>query len=146
MHGGASRDDDDPVVELNMIPLIDIALTLLIILMITSAFIKKPGVALKLPSSQTREGTPETNKDLVVVITKEGRFFVDNKATSDATLQSRMANLAMRNKQARVLLKGDSSVPYGRVMRAMDIARQSGLTRVVLPTDPMPSAASNQSL
>ena len=143
MHGGASRDDDDPVVELNLIPLIDIALTLLIILMITSAFIKKPGVALKLPSSQTREGTPETSKDLVVVITKEGRFFVDSKAVSDAALQSRMATLALRNKEARVLLKGDRSVPYGRVMRAMDLARQSGLTRVVLPTDPMPSAAAN---
>lgn len=139
MHGGASRDDDDPVVELNLIPLIDIALTLLIILMITSAFIKKPGVALKLPSSQTREGTPETNKDLVVVITREGRFFVDNKATSDETLQSHMATLALRNKEARVLLKGDRSVPYGRVMRAMDMARQAGLTRVVLPTNPMPA-------
>jgi biopolymer transport protein ExbD len=141
MHNAGSRDDDDPVVELNMIPLIDIALTLLIILMITSAFIKKPGVALKLPSSQTREGVPESNKDLVVVVTKEGRFFVDSVAQSDAALQARMAGLAARNKEARVLLKGDRSVPYGRVMRAMDLARQAGLTRVVLPTDPMPATA-----
>jgi biopolymer transport protein ExbD len=141
MHNGGAREDDDPVVELNMIPLIDIALTLLIILMITSAFIKKPGVALKLPSSQTREGTPESNKDLVIVITKEGEFFVDNAAQTDATLQARMTSLAARNKEARVLLKGDRSVPYGRVMRAMDLARQAGLTRVVLPTDPMSATA-----
>ncbi len=141
MHNNGSRDDDDPVVELNMIPLIDIALTLLIILMITSAFIKKPGVALKLPSTQTREGVPESNKDLVVLISKEGRFFVDSAPQSDAALQTRMASLAARNKQARVLLKGDRSVPYGRVMRAMDLARQAGLTRVVLPTDPMPATS-----
>ncbi len=140
MHSGGSRDDDDPVVELNMIPLIDIALTLLIILMITSAFIKKPGVALKLPSSQTREGTPESNKDLVVVVTKEGQFFVDKTLLTDASLQARMASLAIRNKEARVLLKGDRDVPYGRVMRAMDLARQAGLTRVVLPTDPVTAA------
>jgi biopolymer transport protein ExbD len=124
-------------VELNLIPLIDIALTLLIILMITSAFIKKPGVALKLPSSQTREGAPESSKDLVVVVTREGRFFVSGAPQSDAALQAQMARLAARNREARVLLKGDRSVPYGRVMRAMDLARQAGLTRVVLPTDPM---------
>jgi biopolymer transport protein TolR len=136
MHSGF-RDEDDPVVELNLIPLIDIALTLLIILMITSAFIKKPGVALKLPSSQTREGAPESSKDLVVVVTREGRFFVSGAPQSDAALQAQMARLAARNREARVLLKGDRSVPYGRVMRAMDLARQAGLTRVVLPTDPM---------
>lgn len=140
MRTGSSRDDDDPVVELNLIPLIDISLTLLIILMITSAFIRKPGVALKLPSSQTREGVPESNKDLVVVITKEGRFYVGSTAQTDAMLRTRMEGLAARNKQARVLLKGDRSVPYGRVMRAMDLARQAGLTRVVLPTDPMTAA------
>lgn len=139
MHSGGSRDDDDPVVELNMIPLIDIALTLLIILMITSAFIKKPGVALKLPSSETREGAPESNKDLVVVVTKDGRYFVDSAPQTDAALKTRMARLAARNKEARVLLKGDRSVSYGRVMRAMDLARQAGLTRVVLPTEPTPA-------
>jgi biopolymer transport protein ExbD len=141
MHNSGAREDDDPVVELNMIPLIDIALTLLIILMITSAFIKKPGVALKLPSTQTREGVPESNRDLVVVVTKEGSFFIDGVPQTDAALQARMAGLAKRNKEARVLLKGDRSVPYGRVMRAMDLARQAGLTRVVLPTDPIPAAA-----
>ena len=137
MHG-SSREDDDPVVELNLIPLIDISLTLLIILMVTSAFIKKPGMALKLPSSQTREGVPESNRDLVVLVAQDGRFFIDNKLQTDQSLQSRMASLATRNKEARVLLKGDRNVPYGRVMRAMDLARQSGLTRVVLPTDPTP--------
>ncbi|MBC8103120.1 MAG: biopolymer transporter ExbD [Cytophagales bacterium] len=140
MHG-TSRDDDDPVVELNLIPLIDISLTLLIILMVTSAFIKKPGMALKLPATQTREGAPETNRDLVVLVAKDGRFFVDSKIQSDETLRIRMTSLATRNKQARVLLKGDRDVPYGRVMRAMDLARLSGLTRVVLPTDPTPPAA-----
>ncbi|MES2461486.1 MAG: biopolymer transporter ExbD [Armatimonadota bacterium] len=139
MHSTGSREDDDPVVELNMIPLIDIALTLLIILMITSAFIKKPGVALKLPSTQTREGVPESNKDLVVVVTKEGRYYIDSAPQTEAALQARMTQLAARNKEARVLLKGDRSVPYGRVMRAMDLARQAGLTRVVLPTDPIPA-------
>jgi len=135
MHGG-HRDDDEPMAEMNLIPMIDIALTLLIILMVTSAFIHRPGIALKLPVTATREGAPETNKDLVVLIGKDGAYYVDNLRQTDDDLRTRLRRAAAANHDARVLIKGDRDVPYGRVMRAMDLARQAGLTRVVLPTDP----------
>ena len=63
--------------EMNLIPLIDIALTLLIIMMVTTAFIKHPGVSLKLPETKTREGAPETNKDLVIYVTSDGAIYLD---------------------------------------------------------------------
>lgn len=138
---GALRDDDEPMAEMNLIPMIDIALTLLIILMVTSAFIHKPGIALKLPASATREGAPESNKDLVVLIARNGTFYMDGARVTDAAVEARLARAAAANRQARVLIKGDRDVPYGRVMRAMDLARQAGLARVVLPTDPTPPAA-----
>ena len=62
MHGGHSSEDE-PMAEMNMIPLIDIALTLLIIMMVTTAFVRKPGVSLKLPETATHEGAPEMSKD-----------------------------------------------------------------------------------
>lgn len=141
MAHGTAREDDEPMAEMNLIPMIDIALTLLIILMVTSAFIKKPGIALKLPASATREGLPETNKDLVVLIDRDGAFYVDHTRETDEALEARLARAAAANKQARVLIKGDRDVPYGRVMRAMDLARQAGLMRVVLPTDPTTSTS-----
>jgi biopolymer transport protein ExbD len=135
MHAG-HRQDDEPMAEMNLIPLIDIALTLLIIMMVTTAFIKHPGVTLKLPETATREGAPETNKDLTIFITADGSLFVDGTKRSVPDIQSRLRSIAIRDKEARVLVKGDRDVVYARIMDVMDMVRQAGLTRVVLPTDP----------
>src|SRR2546423_1675002 len=78
MHGG-HRTDDEPMAEMNMIPLIDIALTLLIIMMVTTAFIQKPGFNLNLPKAAHREGTPETAKDLVVGVDRAGEFYMEGQ-------------------------------------------------------------------
>jgi biopolymer transport protein ExbD len=136
MHGGIKTHDDEPMAEMNMIPLIDIALTLLIIMMVTTAFVKHPGVSLKLPETATREGAPETNKDLTVIIAADGKVYLDGKPRQPAELQAHFKAIAQRNKEARVLVKGDRSVLYSRIMEVMDLVRQAGLTRVVLPTDP----------
>jgi biopolymer transport protein TolR len=135
MHG-ARIPDDEPMSEMNFIPLIDIALTLVIILMVTTAFIKLPGVALKLPETVTREGTPETNRDLTILVAADGRLFVDASPRTLDEMKGELKALARRSKESRVLVKGDRGVSYGRVMEVMDVVRQAGLTRVVLPTDP----------
>lgn len=143
MHGSYTQEDE-PIAELNLIPLIDIALTLLIILMVTTAFIRHPGVSLKLPETATREGAPETSKDLTVVVTATGELYVDSKVQSVASMQSLLRGIAAKDKQARVLIKGDKTVLYARVMEVMDMVRQAGLTRVVLPTDPKPTVTAVQ--
>lgn len=135
MHGGHSSEDE-PMAEINMIPLIDIALTLLIILMVTTTFARKPGVNLKLPETATREGAQETSKDLVVEVSSLGDLFLDGQPVSPETLKSRLQEKALQNKEARVMIRGDRSVMYSRMMEVMDMIRQAGLTRVVLPTDP----------
>ena len=139
MHGPGAFDDE-PMAEMNLIPLIDIALTLVIILMVTSVFVKNPGVSLRLPETATREGAPESNKDIVVTLTANGDLFLDGQKTDTARLQARLRATAGANKEARVLVKGDRDVVYARVMDVMDMARQAGLTRIVLPTDPKTAA------
>lgn len=135
MHNRA-LPDEEPMSEMNFIPLIDIALTLVIILMVTSAFVRHPGFSLKLPETATREGAPETNKDLIVGVAPNGGLFLDGQTRTSGELQALLHEAAKRNKETRVLVKGDRSVPYARVMDVMDMVRQAGLTRVVLPTDP----------
>src|SRR6185436_9142452 len=126
MHAG-HRQDDEPMAEMNLIPLIDIALTLLIIMMVTTAFIKHPGVSLKLPETATREGAPETNKDLTIFVTSEGGIFVDGQRQTMATVQGHLRIIAARDKQARILVKGDRDVAYARIMEVMDMVRMAGL-------------------
>src|SRR5690242_2967034 len=135
MHG-AHRTEDEPMAEMNLIPLIDIALTLLIIMLVTTAFIKHPGVSLKLPETKTREGAPETNKDLTILVTADGTIFVDAQKRSGTSSQGRLPAIAPHDNQARILVKGDRDVAYSRVMEVMDMVRHAGLTRVVLPTEP----------
>jgi biopolymer transport protein ExbD len=136
--------DDEPMAEMNFIPLIDIALTLVIILMVTSVFIKQPGVSLRLPETSTREGKPETPKDLTIVIASDGSLYVDGMRSDTPRLKARLAAVAARDRQSRVLLKGDRDVTYARIMDVMDTVRQAGLTRVVLPT--MPKATPSETL
>src|SRR5256714_13618144 len=137
MHGIHALDDE-PMADMNMIPLIDIALTLLIIMMVTTAFIRHPGVSLKLPETATREGAPETKKDLTVVVASDGGIYMDGSRHTPAELQDQLRQTAARDKQARILVKGDRDVAYARIMEVMDMVRQAGLTRAVLPTDPKP--------
>jgi biopolymer transport protein ExbD len=135
MHRSHSSEDE-PMADMNFIPLIDIALTLVIILMVTTVFIKHPGVSLKLPETVTREGAPETNKDLTILVSVDGRLYIDGQPKSQKQVSTQLRGIAAKDKQARVLVKGDRNVPYARVMDVMDMVRQAGLTRVVLPTDP----------
>lgn len=135
MHGELHAEDE-PMSQMNFIPLIDIALTLVIILMVTTVLIKKPGVQLKLPETRTQEGAPETPKDLIVSVEKDGTFYVDGTRLRPAEVQARLRTVARKDKNARVMVKGDRSVAYQRVMEVMDFARQAGLSRIILPTDP----------
>ena len=142
MHGGHSSEDE-PMAEMNLIPLIDIALTLLIIMMVTTAFVRKPGVSLKLPETVTREGAAEMSKDIVVYIDAKGALFMNGKPASEAEVQTRLTSAKKdaqdtdATKAPRVLIKADRAVQYDRVMRVMDMARRAGLTKVTLPTDPL---------
>jgi biopolymer transport protein ExbD len=135
MHG-AFEHDDEPMAAMNFIPLIDIALTLVIILMVTTAFIRPPGVSLKLPETATREGAPETPKDLTISVGQDGSLYMDGASATAAACQARLNGVARKNKQARVLVRGDRDVQYQKVMNVMDMARQAGLTRISLLSDP----------
>jgi biopolymer transport protein ExbD len=135
MHG-TRASEDEPMADMNFIPLIDIALTLVIILMVTTAFIRLPGVNLKLPETKTREGSPEQAKDTTILVTRDGALYLNAEKKSLPEIQAHLLTVAAKDKQSRVLVKGDREAVYGRVMEVMDIIRQAGLTRIVLPTDP----------
>ena len=137
MHG-IGRNEDDPVAEMNMIPLIDISLTLLIVMMITTTFVKQPGFALKLPESASRQGKPETPKDLTIAVDRNGIFWMDGKHTTDTEMLDTLRAAYARNHDVRVLVKGDEGVPYGKVSHAMDIISLANIKHINLPTNPKP--------
>lgn len=132
----SSITNDEPMAEINLIPLIDISLTLVIILMVTTVFIHNPGVKLHLPQTTTREGAAETPKDMTVSLAANGDLFLNGSKENLDQLRAKLTVAAKNDPTTRVLVKGDRTIAYQRVMDVMDTVRLSGLSRVVLPTDP----------
>ncbi len=135
--------EDDPMAEINLIPLIDISLTLVIILMVTTVFIHNPGFKLNLPKTVTHEGAPETPKDVTIAIAPSGAYYYNGHPTTLPQMQALLITAADKDQGQRVLIKGDRSVRYEQVMDVMDAIRQAGLTHVLLPTDLKNSASAS---
>jgi biopolymer transport protein ExbD len=120
--------------EINIIPLVDVTLVLLIIFMATTAFVKENGLNMKLPKAKTGQSAPQANRDMSIALTRDGRLFLDGQPSSEAAIASAMARRAKSDSQARVVIKGDENIEYARVVRLVDLARQSGLPRITLDT------------
>lgn len=133
------QDNDEPMADINLIPLIDISLVLVIILMVTTVLIHNPGVKVNLPKTVTHEGAPESSKDVTIALSATGATFMNGKAMALPAILGALKQAAATDRETRVLIKGDRSIAYQKVMEVMDVVRQSGLTHVVLPTDPKAS-------
>jgi biopolymer transport protein ExbD len=120
--------------DINVTPMIDVMLVLLIIFMIVTPIITA-GFQATIPRGQHPESRPEQPEEIILGIDQTGRFFLDlgqgARAVADAELPGRLTSLyATRTKDKILFLKADQSIPFGRVQEAIEIARRSGV-RVV---------------
>jgi len=122
--------------DINIIPLVDVMLVLLIIFMATTAFVKDSGFKMQLPAAKT--GTPAggggETKNLTILLTRDNLLLVDGKPTDEKALLAQMQTRVKINPQTGVTIKGDQGIPYSRVVRVMDLAREAGLASVALGT------------
>jgi len=131
---------DDEIVAINVIPLVDIVLVLLIIFMVTASFIVKETVEVDLPKAAH---AGETVKGLIsVVLEKEGRIFFDGAEVSEASLKERIRASLLKDKESRAIVSADQSIPYGQVMRLIDIIKGEGVAKFALNIQKDASAAS----
>ena len=117
-----------PMSDINMTPLIDVMLVLLVIFIITAPLMSS---SLKLDLPRTDAARPSETPDFIAVsIDPSGRLFVADKALDAAALGERMAEAARRNPQTEVRLSADQTVPYGRVAELIGIVQKGGLSRI----------------
>jgi len=123
-----------PKADINVTPLVDVMLVLLIIMMIVAPLLQQ-GVALTLPLANNSSEKPETQEDTVVAITADGRFHVNGKAVPNNDLR-RVVEEALEQKKQRILIvRADEDASYGDVMQAMDELRAVGLEDIGLITE-----------
>ena len=129
----AREDSDEVMSEINMTPLVDVMLVLLIIFIITMPVIQH-AVKVELPrASSSRDQTPPHKLQLSV--DAQGRFFLDEQAVAADALQERLRAQAAREPQPQLYIRGDKNVPYERVAQAMTAAQRAGLSRIGFVTE-----------
>jgi biopolymer transport protein ExbD len=133
---GTQDETDDVMNEINMTPLVDVMLVLLIIFMITVP-VMQHSVQLDLPSasSQPQDIKPKTVR---LSVDAAGQYWWNDNAIADDALPRMLREEAGRDPQPELHIRGDKSVRYERVAQAMAAAQQAGLRKIGFVTEPKP--------
>ena len=123
---------------INVTPLVDITLVLLIIFIVTAKFVVNPAVPLDLPAASQGE---ELQTIFSVVIPKNGDMMVDGKPISDDQLPIRAKEALDKDKELRAVIQADGDVSHRRVIAVLDGLKVAGLTRVAFGTVQVPAPA-----
>ena len=137
MAGGASEDPDDMITQINVVPLVDIILVVLIIFMATANIINKQSIEVDLPEAATGEGTEPTVVSLT--LTKAGELFLNGKPTDEKALAEYLPEAAKSDPKLQAIIAADQSVSHGKVIRLIDFIRQHGVFKFALNIDPGPA-------
>jgi biopolymer transport protein ExbD len=137
--GGSEGDDADGVFsEINITPLTDIFLVLLIIFMVTSSVIvnqgqgaAKAGLKVNLPKGSAADVTPATT-DLSVAVLSDGRLVLAGDVVSADELRKALAEAQAKNPSTLVVIQADEGVPHGRVVEVMEMAKGAGLAQLAI--------------
>ena len=120
--------------DINVTPLVDVMLVLLIIMMIIAPMLQK-GVDVKLPTASNTVDKPETQDQTVVAVSADGRMFLNSIEVPEASLAQRVTDALDAKKAKIVLIKADEDAPYARVMAAMDALRKAQVEDMGLVTE-----------
>ena len=124
----------EPITKINVTPIIDVALVLVIILLVTAPMLSVADLPVNLPQARTREAEDERN--VSVTVAQDGALAVDNERVTAGALTEVLArHLAQPgNHDALVVVRADSGVPYGHLREVLEQARASGAARLAIAT------------
>jgi biopolymer transport protein TolR len=128
-----SRFHSDLLSEINVTPLVDVMLVLLVIFMVTAPMMTA-GVNVDLPSSNAR-ALPGNDEPLAVSITSNGKIYVQKQEVQIKDLEAKIAAILGEKRDTRIFVRGDRSVDYGRIMQVVGEINGAGFTKVSLVTE-----------
>ena len=120
--------------DINVTPLVDVMLVLLIIMMLIAPMLQQ-GVSVVLPTATNTADKPEVQGQTVIAIGRDKQFYLNAKAVAEGQLATKVNEILENQKDKIVLIKADEEVEYGAVMAAMDQLRQAGIEDIGLITE-----------
>lgn len=134
--GGFSQDkSSQPIAEINMVPLIDVMLVLLVIFMLTAPLLTS-AVRLDLPSADAPPAAAAP-APLTLALDAKGALFLNDRPMTSEQLRERLQDAARLNPEAELQLRADQSLAYGRVVEVMALAQKAGLSRIGFVAQPV---------
>ena len=131
---GGGRRQARALAEINVTPLVDVMLVLLIISMLAAPMLQQ-GIPLELPETETASRIEDSR--VVVSVNRDLKLRINDRPVHYDLLEERMAALALSNPTETVYIRADKMLPYGEVLLVMDRIRKAGITSVALVTVPM---------
>jgi biopolymer transport protein ExbD len=131
---GGSLDDEGPIVNINITPLVDVCLVLVIIFMVTAPMFSEPALKVDLPTAHTREG--EEKDKVTLTLSKDGQFAVDYEKFSDEKkMEERLRQKLAESQSKLVILRVDKDADYGPLTDLMAHAKDAGARSMTIATE-----------
>lgn len=132
-------DVDDMITGINVTPLVDIILVLLIIFMLTANVIARPSVQVELPEATTGTATEPTT--VALTLTKDGQLFLNGAPTEETALRDYLPSVVRGDPKTQAVIAADREVSHGRVVWLIDLVRSLGIYKFALNIDPAVAGA-----
>jgi len=132
--GGGHSDNRSVMAEINVTPLVDVMLVLLVIFMVTAPMMQQ-GVQVNLPKADAKAMTPP-EESVIVTVDKDGKTFINKDEVPAADLRNKLTTMFASRTKKEVFLKADAGVPYGEVVKAMADIKGAGIERLGMVTEP----------
>lgn len=137
MGGGASQEDDELITAINVTPLVDIVLVLLIVLMVTSSYLVNKSINVELPKAATGETTSPT---MSISIDLDGKLYLDGSPIQADELQPRVRAAYKQDPEVKAIISADGRVQHAQVVTVIDVLRREKITKFAINTSPIEDA------
>jgi biopolymer transport protein ExbD len=133
----AIHDDQDSISDINVVPLVDIILVVLIIFMVTAPMIMKPSINVNLP--KTASGDKTTPSQLAISLSSDGKTLLNGQVSSDEMISQKAKQEFEKNPEIQAIITADKDVPHGRVMTVIDVIKLSGVKKFAFSVEKKPA-------
>jgi biopolymer transport protein ExbD len=128
--GGAGGRRGGMISGINVTPLVDVVLVLLIILMVASTVIVAQTLKVQLPKSKTTDGTAD--KPTTLTVLKNGSLYLNDQPASEEQVEQRLKEAVEKDADMSLVVSGDAETPHGRVVHMIDVAKLAGVTKFAI--------------
>jgi biopolymer transport protein ExbD len=134
MAANSKQDDDELIATINVTPLVDIVLVLLIVLMVTSSYLVNKAINVELPKASTGE---TTTPSMSISLDQAGKLYLDGAVIDAQALQRQVKSAHDKDPEVKAIISADGRVQHSEVVAVIDLLRREKVTKFAINTSPV---------